>query len=86
MGIKFVTRKLNSKKYFETIAENKYIFQRDMIKRGCSHRKKQYFASKKNHVLESPDLNIIENYWGNLRVYQRSDRERISKWKTICRY
>ena len=62
MEIKFVTRKLNSKRYIEKIDEqintratriagNKYIFQRDNV-----NALKPYFAYKKIRILEWPGL------------------------------
>ncbi|CAK9833057.1 Transposable element Tc3 transposase [Anthophora retusa] len=81
MDINFISGKLNSKKYLEMIdqqinayatriAGDKFIFQHDNAAVHTAKVVKAYFSSKNIRILDwpakSPDLNIIENCWGNL--------------------
>ncbi|CAH2092976.1 unnamed protein product [Euphydryas editha] len=94
MDIKFCTGKINSKRYIEVINEqitshatriagNNFIFQQDNASVHRAQVVKDYFAEKNIQILEwpaySPDLNIIENCWGDLsRAVYRGSRQFIT--------
>ena len=94
-GINFISGKLNSTKYLEMIdkkinayatriAGDKFIFQHD----NAAVIVKAYFSSKKtlDWPAKSPDLNIIENCWGNLAraVYKNSKQFKTVMDLKLC--